>query len=181
MPAGAVLKWRVESGVPVSRGAGLNDMRKTVRKALLTAAAACFVTGMAGATEIYKWVDEDGNVHYGDVPEGKAAEALAIDSRPSNPDRVEAQRESVAKLQENLAERAQARDEAAAERAEARAEAEKRAQQCEQARERLRVAMEAQRLYKEDESGERVWYDDEDYDRIRNEARELVEERCANQ
>ncbi len=156
-------------------------MQKNARHWLLTAAAACLLAGYAGAAEIYKWVDEEGNVHYGDVPEGRAAEALAIESRRSDPDRVQAQQQSVAKLQENLAERAAAREEEAAAREEARAEAEIRAKQCEAARERLRIAMEAQRLYKEDENGERVWYDDADYDRIRNEARELVEERCSDQ
>lgn len=155
-------------------------MQNTGRKVLLTFAAACLMAGTAGSTEIYKWVDEEGNVHYGDVPEGRAAEALAIDSRRTDPDRVQAEQESVAALQESLAERAQARDEAAAEREEARAEAEKRAKQCDEARERLRVAMEAQRLYKQDENGERVWYDDEDYERIRNEARQLVDERCSD-
>lgn len=175
------MKCLNDSGVPASRGAGKTGMHTTARKALLAASAACLLAGTAGATEIYKWVDKDGNVHYGDVPEGKAAETLAIESSRTNPDRVRAQRESVAKLQESLAERAEARDEAAAEREEARAEAEKRAKQCQEARERLRIAMEAQRLYKEDESGERIWYEDEDYDRIRNEAREQVDERCSNQ
>lgn len=175
----AVVQCRTDSVTPVCRGAGTKGMQNKARKALLTAAAACLMAGTAGAAEIYKWVDADGNVHYGDVPEGKAAEALAIDSRRSDPDRVQAQQESVAKLQENLAERAEAREEADAAREEARAEAEKQAKQCEEARERLRIAMEAQRLYKEDESGERIWYEDADYERLRSEARDLVEERCA--
>lgn len=37
------------------------------------------------ATEIYKWVDEEGNVHFGDRHEGEEVERLTIESRPTDP------------------------------------------------------------------------------------------------
>ena len=46
-----------------------------MRSLLLTAVIA-IATSAAMAADIKKWIDEDGRVHYGDKPEGLAAEAV---------------------------------------------------------------------------------------------------------
>ncbi len=53
-----------------------------------------FLAGLAAeAGQVYKWVDEDGNVHYSDQapPEGQEAEELILDSTPSAADVRDAQ------------------------------------------------------------------------------------------
>ena len=53
-----------------------------------------FSAGLAPeAGQVYKWVDEDGNVHYSDQapPEGHEAEELIFDSTPSADDVRDAQ------------------------------------------------------------------------------------------
>ena len=52
----------------------------------------CLVAVMLSASvtagTIHKWVDEDGNVHYGDAPPVKAkTESVRVQSAPSNPGR----------------------------------------------------------------------------------------------
>ena len=47
-------------------------------------------TGLALASDIYKWTDETGNVHYADIPSGDFPERVDIESRPTDPDRVQA-------------------------------------------------------------------------------------------
>ncbi len=74
------------------------------------------VTGTATASDIYKWTDEDGNVHYTDRPEGVQVERVGVDSRPTD--------------QNHVLEMAQARVDARADAVEARdAEAESTAEQ----------------------------------------------------
>ena len=50
----------------------------------VTAAA----TALAG--DIYKWTDEEGNVYFGDHPGGEKAERVNIQSRPTDPARIQA-------------------------------------------------------------------------------------------
>ena len=45
----------------------------------------------AGASEIYKWTDAEGNVHYTDKPMDPSFQQLAMVSRPTDNARVQAQ------------------------------------------------------------------------------------------
>ena len=52
-------------------------------------------SGIAFANDIYKWTDEDGNVHYGDRPTGDATEErMAISSSSTDPSKVQARAQS---------------------------------------------------------------------------------------
>jgi hypothetical protein len=140
----------------------------------LIAAAAILTLAVPGAVlagDIYKWVDEDGNVHYGDKPIGTQSERMAIESRPTDPSRVSAATESLMASRDAAAERRADMDATAAEQAELRAEAEQRAERCASARAQLQRMLTARRVYQEDENGERVYLDDAE----RNAARERVE------
>ncbi|MEC9340648.1 MAG: DUF4124 domain-containing protein, partial [Pseudomonadota bacterium] len=46
----------------------------------------CVLTGAAAAAygEVYRWVDEHGNVHFGDRPGGREAETVELDERSLN-------------------------------------------------------------------------------------------------
>jgi hypothetical protein len=45
----------------------------------LTFLASALLPAVAGSTEIYRWVDEDGSVHFGDrPPEGRQTEKVEV-------------------------------------------------------------------------------------------------------
>ena len=138
--------------------------------------------GSVGANEIYKWTDEDGNVHYGDRPTGEMpanAEMLAIASRRTDPEAVA---ESVAARQERDAARAEARsarEEAERKAADEREAAEQQAAKCAEYRARLETYVTSRRLYKLDDSGERVYLDDAQMQQARSDLQKRIEETCS--
>ena len=134
-----------------------------MRKQILATAIALTLalSGSALASDIYKWVDAEGNVHYGDRPVGDQSERMAIQSRPTDPAAVREQYQ--ARLQAR-SERREADAEAAAEAAESenekRNEAEERMQKCQASRATMERFVRSRRLYREDANGERVYLDE---------------------
>ena len=151
-----------------------------MRFRIMTIAFALTVAvGNSDATEIYKWVDEDGVVHYVDLPTGaEGEEHLAIRSRRTNPDRVQA---NVQARQETRA--AQAEAEANAPQGpteeERLAYARHREEQCNKYRERQTRFTENRRIYRMDENGERVYYSEEEMQAARDEVDQLVAQYCS--
>ena len=136
-----------------------------------------FVASGALASEIYKWTDAEGNVHYGDVPVSAQSERLAIKSKPTNSSRVQAQ------TQARVDTRARQREAAAQppdgpSPEELRAEAEQRAEQCTSSRTQLQKFLTSRRIYREDEDGERVYMDEAEMQATREQAENRVEEYC---
>jgi len=130
------------------------------------------------ATEIYKWVDEEGNVHFGDRPDGEDVEQLKIESRPTDPARVQA--ESQAVLQ-GRARAAAAKAEAAAEQPTAeqqREEAAEREKKCTAYKTQLQSYVNNRRLYRMGNDGEREYLSDEEINQTRELAAKRVEEFC---
>lgn len=153
---------------------------KPRRIALIAAVAAVvFATG-ATASEIYKWTDEDGNVHYEDRPTGAATEErLQLTYRRTSSSAVNQQVQ--ARLNRE-AEREEARSAAAAaqqEAAEKAAAAAERQQACERARARLETYLQSRRLYRTDENGERVYLDDAQRQEARQKAEDQITEFCS--
>ena len=145
---------------------------------LLSVAAMTFAAG-AMANEIYKWTDEDGNVHYEDRPSGAASEErLAINYKRTDSSAV---RQRINARHERQAARNEERSVAAAaeqEAAENAAAEEQRVQACERARARLETYLQSRRLYRTDENGERVYLDDAQQQEARQKAEEQVTEFC---
>jgi hypothetical protein len=153
---------------------------KVRRLALMSAVAALtFATG-ATANEIYKWTDENGNVHYEDRPSGAATEErLSVSYRRTDSSAVNQRVQ--ARLDRQSA-RDEARSVAAAEEQEAAdkaAAAAEREKACERARARLETYLQSRRLYRTDESGERVYLDDTERQEARQKAEEQVTEFCS--
>ena len=149
--------------------------------ALLAAAAlaASAVVPIAGAGEIYKWTDAEGNVHYGDRPSGDAGEErLAIVSQRTDSARVQAGIDARLERQAARAEARQNREDEDAERAEEEQQAADRAAACEENRNRLNTYNESARLYREDENGERVYLDDSEREAAKQRVQELINEYC---
>ena len=142
-------------------------------------AAMMFASG-AMASEIYKWIDEDGNVHYEDRPSGAAdEERLAMSynrtDRTAVSQRIKARHDRLAAREEARSTAAAAEQEAADNAA---AEAE-RQQACERARTRLESYLQSRRLYRTDDNGERVYLDDTQQQEARRKAEEQITEFCS--
>ena len=137
--------------------------------------------GSATANEIYKWVDDEGNVHYGDRPTSNdQAEVVALTYQRADSSsasrRGSAQGDAAATLQEKRAARAEAKKTAA----EAAAAAEEKKQRCDTYRSQLETMVQARRLYREDEGGERVYLDEDQTTAARQRVEELIAEHCSS-
>jgi len=146
---------------------------------LSTTTVLLLATGIAGASEIYKWTDAEGNLHYGDRPSGAESEVrLQIASRPTDPARIQAQA-TARNEQQALAREAEANAPAGPSEEELRAEAEERAGKCSMYRERLERFVQSRRLYREDANGERVYLDESETQAARDKVQQQVEEYCS--
>jgi hypothetical protein len=132
-----------------------------------------FVFGLAllasfalAESEIYKWIDEEGNVHYSDCPPPPSCDAEAIQAEPE-PDPVE-----VRKAQERLDQMLMEQEESRAEREQEKlkkehqrvmamqiAVAKKRV--CIRARQNLQVLQVQRPVFYIDENGKYVYLDEE--------------------
>jgi hypothetical protein len=149
-------------------------IRKTM--IMFTTAALAF-SGAALSGDIYKWTDEDGNVHYEDRPTGADVELVAFTSSTDN----SAVRASINARHANEAARADQRskrdedNQAAAEKQLAAAE---RVEKCEESRTRMETYLTSRRLYKEGDAGERVYLDDDQIMDARADAQEDIQKYC---
>jgi len=149
-----------------------------LRHLLVLSVAALLASGLAIGSEIYRWTDDEGNVHYVDRPTGQPDEQR-LDIYSSRTDntvvqaRVQARREARAAASQVASE---APPEMSKE--ELRAEQRQRQEKCEQYRAQLDRFLRSQRLYKEDESGERVYLDEEQTLAARSRVEEQIKEYC---
>jgi hypothetical protein len=147
----------------------------------IAAAAALVLTlgGTAVAENIYKWVDEDGNVHYEDRPSGaESEERIQMTYNRTSNSTVQSRVNSFNESQQVRREANQAAGEEKAAAAEKRAEEEQRQKKCIDTRAQLKTMLEARRVYREDEDGERVYLDDDGRAEARQRAEDLIEEYC---
>jgi hypothetical protein len=152
-------------------------------KKQIIAVAAILTLGVSSAViagDIYKWVDEDGNVHYGDKPTGNEPERMAIASQPTDNARVQQQIQvsTTARTQRREAEAAAAAEGPSKE--ELQAEAQERAQRCQSARATMQSFITSRRLYREDESGERVYLDESETIAARQRVEDQIDEYCSS-
>jgi hypothetical protein len=145
------------------------------------AALAIAVSSAAFADEIYKWTDEEGNVHYEDRPSGAASEErLQFSYNRTDNSAVQAR---VQTQRDATSNRRQAREDAASDKQtaqESRAAAEEKQAQCQSYRAQLKVMLESPRVYREDESGERNYLDEAARAEARSKAEEAIKETCGN-
>ncbi len=134
--------------------------------------------GTAVAGDIFKWTDEDGNVHFGDVPVSAESEKVAIQSRPTNPARVQANAQSRADAAAKAAEAEAAPAGPSPEELQAQADA--RAEKCSKYRAQLQSFVTSRRLYRHDENGERVYLDEGETQAARERAENQVQDNCSS-
>lgn len=145
------------------------------------AAFAIAVSTGAVADEIYKWTDENGDVHYEDRPSGEPSEQrLQFSYNRTNAETVQGRidhQQDVANTRREAKEEAAAAERTAEEE---RAAAEQRLAQCQTYRANLKTMLEARRVYHEDESGERNYLNDAQRAEARSKAENLIKETCGS-
>jgi hypothetical protein len=150
-------------------------------RTLITVMLLAFATAnVAIAKQIYKWTDENGNVHYEDRPMSEQSERVAVSSKPTDPARVQSQTQARLDAQARKAEEAAATAAAGPSPEERKAEAEEREKKCTQYRQTLQKFVVSRRLYREDENGERVYLDEAETQAARERVEGQVEEFCAS-
>ena len=149
------------------------------RTKFMIAVATALCASSVLAAEIYKYTDEDGNVHYGDRPSGNPTEeTVFVASKRTDNTAVRAAYSERFAPQAASAETADSAESDEPTRAERRAAAVERAQECESYRARMETILTSRRLYREDDNGERVYLGDEERQEARNKVQELIEENC---
>lgn len=130
----------------------------------------------AGA-EVYKWVDEDGKVHYGDRRPGPDADARRLELEPApsrDADQYERSLRERRLLEAFEAERAE-RDQAAAQAAAAEQE---RSEKCARVARDLAGYERAGIVFTRDESGARIYLSDEEREQASAGARAWFDKHC---
>ncbi|MGI9295012.1 MAG: DUF4124 domain-containing protein [Pseudomonadales bacterium] len=134
--------------------------------------------GSVLASEIYRYTDSEGNVHYVDRPTGDPSETrMSISSKRTNPNVVQARVQARNKV---TTERREAAAAAPKEKtvAEKRADRKKREAECQSNRQRMETMIASRRVYRENDSGEREYLDDAQRQEARDKIQELIEESC---
>lgn len=138
-----------------------------------------FVAPGTFAGKVYKWVDKEGNVHYGAQPEGSGG-AQEMDIKTKAP-AVEEEPEPAEKAESNKSdseeEKVKVSSEKEAEEIEKK-NAEIRKRNCSVAKKRLASINAGGRLYEIDDKGQRTFWDDATTAGKRAEAEAQVAEWC---
>jgi len=146
----------------------------------MLSAAAVATGASAFAGEIYKYVDDDGNIYYLDRPTGESGEQrLDVTYASTNSATVSAE---VKQRHEYMAAREEAREQTASRReadAMAREQMEQRAAKCQEQRTRLEKYLQSRRLYRENEAGEREYLDETQTLEARQKVEEQIQENCS--
>ncbi len=129
--------------------------------------------GLAAA-EIYRWVDAQGQVHFGQRPAGAGAESVEV--RPQVVERDEHTRERLERSERYFDARRQEQAQASAAAAEQQARKE---QQCAELRRSLEQVPEGFSYYRTEANGERSYYSDEEIDAKRRQLRERLAQNCS--
>lgn len=151
----------------------------TAARKLSLALLATALVPLAAAAQIYKWVDEDGVVHYTDQPVQPSAERVAIRSNRTDIAAAQARLQSAVETRDKQTQDyLQSRDEKRAAAAQAEADSKQRAADCDKARNKLNELIRAQRLYRVDENGDRQYLSDEEAVSAREAAGKEISEYC---
>jgi Domain of unknown function (DUF4124) len=138
---------------------GIPDPTMKLQKPLLAAAAFAVVAVLSGSPAIaamYKWVDENGHVNYGDTPPaGVKAERMVTNAPPADPAAVR----DLATKDAEIRKRMQQRTDDDAKVQKDRVADNLRLTQCQQAIGRVRTLRQDQNVYRYDEKGDKVFLD----------------------
>lgn len=129
------------------------------------------------AGQVYKWVDESGQVHFSQFPpEEREAENVNINAPTSSNSKQAV--ENLQKLRQQLTEQVVDRTTQSEEEKQAAADKERMAENCQKAKQRLLDLQNNGRIYKTLENGEREWYDEKGREGLIANAKKDVDKYC---
>lgn len=133
--------------------------------------------GSLQAGQVYKWVDESGQVHFSQFPpEEREAENVNINAPTSSNSKQAV--ENLQKLRQQLTEQVVDRTTQSEEEKQAAADKERMAENCQKAKQRLLDLQNNGRIYKTLENGEREWYDEKGREGLIANAKKDVDKYC---
>ena len=145
-----------------------------------TRLSAILVLILASATapaEVYKWLDADGKVHYGDRPPATGTDSQSLTLPPAPTRDADDERRSLLRSRLLEAIDAERTEKVQAER-EAAAARQKQAQMCARARSDLARFERANIIYTNDPSGARIYMSDEARAEALSNAKLWIDEHC---
>jgi hypothetical protein len=135
-----------------------------------------FLSPAAQAAGVYKWVDEQGKVHYGDRPGGNNASKIVVPSSPPPSDKSLSERNAKRdKLLQTMEEERTLKEE---DSRKAKQKSEERRQRCIEAQDKLKLYERARYIYKPAEGGQEIIFSEEEREKVTVEAKKAVEEWC---
>jgi hypothetical protein len=144
----------------------------------LMVAGLIFSAGAATA-DVYRFVDEHGNVLYTDKPATLPAERLNVQSQKTDTVAVQARQQAdLARMQSANQSNTQNAKQQADQKAAAELTEKDKAERCTKARERFDNYMTSQRLYEAQPNGERRYLTDAELTSARNNAKAAMDELC---
>ena len=147
---------------------------------LIAVCTALACSGAAGATEVHRWVDENGVVHFSDVrPNGEPASTLELADPSPAPPAPAVNATAVTDAGDQTLSAAEQKRREIRERREAQAaEREETATWCDKHRTRLEQMEPARRVFYTDENGEQVRMDDDMRMGLIEESKTFLSENC---
>ena len=133
------------------------------------------------ADNIYKWTDENGDVHYADRPSGEPSEEI-LQFSYNRTDSTAVQKR-VQSLRDTTAARREARAEAgkaALTAIETRELAEQKLARCHEYRAKLQTMANSRRLYRQSDAGERVYLDEAAKAEAHRNIEALIKDTCGD-
>lgn len=137
----------------------------------------CLLVAPVAEAGTYRWVDENGQTHFGDRPPASAAsDEITLKATAPAPDSTVGERKR--RVNEFLKQTEQERADRSRAQAEQEAKAAKHEARCQALRARLKHLKTVSGIYRLNNEGERVFVDDEENERLRREFRAKVQSEC---
>lgn len=161
-----------------------SQMPERTKNQMRNAISACLLTGLlllnaaTVSAEVYKWVDEHGNVHYTDQKPPDDKESAKVDVKVHNTRKdaeLDAYREYTKRNREAAATEAAINEKR---KAKARQKKQKHQQACEQVRKRKREYSQGGVIYSKKKDGERKFYSDEERAEVLRKLNKTLEKHC---
>lgn len=147
-------------------------------KALLVSIFLCLLPFSLSAG-VYKWVDANGQTHFGDRPPAQAASSeVKVNSAPASVDA--GARERHQKMTDFLDQQQEEREARQAANAKAEEKAQEQAELCKKLRARLKFLASVSTFYNINDQGERVYVNEAENAQIREDFRAKVRKTCGN-
>jgi hypothetical protein len=148
-----------------------------LRSAFIAGLALTVLAGTAQA-DVYKYTDDNGNTQYTDKPAKLPAQRLSVQSRRTDTVELSRRAQEDQKQTEALNKPAQTPQQQTAQKAANELTAQDKAERCTKARARYDSFMNSQRLYKQNDKGEREYLSDAELDAARLNAKQSMDEFC---